>query len=139
MHVTCSHPDATWCTSTSSNTIADNLKCNIYTTETSSDFHKFIIKSETQETIDTRVLIKVLSCDPKGDQVTFKWKISKNKPTEIYLLCLTKLANIFELCTLHSLQQRTMKDVFLWGGISGQFAQTTRRDAASGVTKTYCA
>lgn len=59
---------------------------------------------EPQETINKRVCIKVLSCDSKGVHVTFKWKISKNKPTEIYLhlLYLTELTETFYTLTLHS-------------------------------------
>lgn len=99
------------------------------------------------EKLSTRVCIKVLSCDPKGDHV-----ISKYKPTEIYqdLLYLTNLTETFHTLTLHSflcvfaIERDKSSGCFswhVWGGISGraQFTHTTWCDAMSDVTRTYCA
>lgn len=85
-----SHLDATWCALTSLNTIADNLKCNIYK-------RNLVQLTQVQETIATRVSVKVLSCDPKGDPHRVTFKISRNNPREIYLhpLYLTKLTETF--------------------------------------------
>lgn len=63
--------------------------------------------SEIHETINMCVCVKVLSCDPKGDHVTFKWKkkICKSKPNEIYLhrLYHTRLTETFHTLSLLSL------------------------------------
>lgn len=69
--------------------------------------------SEIQEAIDTRVCIKVLSCDPKGDHVNFKWEISKKEKKKLlrytciylHLLYLTKDKHFtLWLCTYSSLR-----------------------------------
>lgn len=47
--------------------------------------------SEIHETINMCVCVKVLSCDPKGDHVTFKWKKKSAKVNLMRSTCIDSI------------------------------------------------